>query len=193
MKDKMPGKSASAQPPTLKTAPSSLYQEHLPTPSPTLHSYHITFDTSADTTTRKGTGATLIQFADGTIAKALHDYNENGVDGSVWGQNVGIDTYPVLSGKITYTTLSSSSMAKSSSSEKTTLAPTDYVLNNIRIETIGNTLIVKNFAGNVSVFDLNGNLIQDIHSNGQTEFRLPRAGSYIVKAGANSRIARIKH
>ena len=157
------------------------------------HSYHISFDTSADTTTRKGTGATLIQFADGTIAKALHDYNENGVDGSVWGQNVGIDTYPVLSGKITYTTLSSSSMAKSSSSEKTTLAPTDYVLNNIRIETIGNTLIVKNFAGNVSVFDLNGNLIQDIHSNGQTEFRLPRAGSYIVKAGANSRIARIKH
>ena len=48
------------------------------------HSYHISFDTSADTTTRKGTGATPIQFADGTIAKALHDYNENGVDGSVW-------------------------------------------------------------------------------------------------------------
>ena len=157
------------------------------------HSYHITFDTSADTTTRKGTGATPIQFADGTIAKALHDYNENGVDGSVWGQNVGVDTYPVLSGKITYTTLSSSSTAKSSSSGKTTLAPTDNVLNNIRIETIGNTLVVKNFAGNVSVFDLNGNLIQYIYSNGQTEFRLPRAGSYVVKAGANSRIARIKH
>ena len=61
------------------------------------------------------------QFADGTIAKALHDYNENGIDGSIWGQRVGIDLYPVHTGKIDTVKIasSSSSSPKSSSSAST--------------------------------------------------------------------------
>ena len=168
------------------------------------HSYHISFDTSADTTTRKGTGATPIQFADGTIAKALHDYNENGVDGSVWGQNVGIDAYPVLSGEITFsgdpivpqtssssTTESSSSNAESSSSTTEESSSSEQsislkqvpVVSYARIKTHGSSLIVENFAGSVFVFDMNGNLVKQVHSNGFIQIRLPRTGAYIIRTG----------
>ena len=40
-------------------------------------------------------------FANGTIAAELHNYKKDGVDGSVWGQVVGTDPFPTLSGKIT--------------------------------------------------------------------------------------------
>ncbi|MBR5411687.1 MAG: hypothetical protein IK114_01415 [Fibrobacter sp.] len=36
-------------------------------------------------------------FSDGTVAVALHYYNADGVNGEVWGQNVGTDLYPVFS------------------------------------------------------------------------------------------------
>lgn len=40
-------------------------------------------------------------FANGTIAAELHNYKKDGIDGSVWGQVVGTDPSPTLSGKIT--------------------------------------------------------------------------------------------
>lgn len=40
------------------------------------------------------------QVEDGTIARVLHLFKSGNVDGSVWGQNVGTDEYPTLSGKI---------------------------------------------------------------------------------------------
>ena len=40
-------------------------------------------------------------FANGTIAAELHNYKKDGIDGSVWGQVVGTDPFPTLSGKIT--------------------------------------------------------------------------------------------
>ena len=40
--------------------------------------------------------ATEVQFANGAVASALH----NGIDGSVWGQDVGTDAYPNFSGKV---------------------------------------------------------------------------------------------
>lgn len=56
------------------------------------------------------------QFANGTIAKALHDYNENGLDGSIWGQTIGKDLYPVHTGKIDTVKIASSSSSKTTSS-----------------------------------------------------------------------------
>ncbi len=169
------------------------------------HSYYISFEANADTTTKKGTGATLIQFADGTIANALHEYNENGVDGSVWGQNVGVDSYPVHSGKITYTITSSSSSAdtessssvisssskeiieSSSSSGKANIATLSTKALQARIYQHSHSILVENFVGNISIFDLNGNLIRSIYSNGRTTIHLQRSGSYIVRIGAKSR------
>lgn len=45
---------------------------------------------------KAGTPANERQFNDGTVALALRE----GVNGSVWGQNVGTELYPVLSGKL---------------------------------------------------------------------------------------------
>ena len=88
------------------------------------HSYFISFDISGDSLEMKGTAASTLQFADGSIAEALHKYNEESIDGSIWGQNVGFDTHPVLTGITTYSGTpvvieypSSSSENGSSSSE----------------------------------------------------------------------------
>ena len=47
-----------------------------------------------------GSPGTLEEFASGAIAAELHNYNKNGIDGSVWGQEVGVDPIPTLSGTI---------------------------------------------------------------------------------------------
>ena len=47
-----------------------------------------------------GSPGTLEEFENGTIAAELHNYKKNDVDGSVWGQNVGTDPIPTLTGTI---------------------------------------------------------------------------------------------
>lgn len=49
-----------------------------------------------------GSAVTSAQFADGSVTKALRIYQDlyRDVDGSIWGQKVGTDTYPLLSGKL---------------------------------------------------------------------------------------------
>lgn len=123
------------------------------------------------------------QFANGSIAKALHDYNENGIDGSIWGQRVGIDLYPVHSGKIDTVkiTSSSSSTGKSSSSSGETRVFKQFPMANAKITTRGKAVFIENFKGYISIFDLNGNLIHNTISNGFTEIRIGRPGTYIVK------------
>lgn len=49
-----------------------------------------------------GTSTPASNFSDGTIASILHSYNTNGVDGSIWGQNLAVDAYPTFSGSVTY-------------------------------------------------------------------------------------------
>ena len=139
-----------------------------------------------------GDAADSTQFANGTIAKALHDYNENGIDGSIWGQRVGIDLYPVHSGKIDTVkiTSSSSSTGKSSSSSGETGVYKQLSMANAKITTRGKTVFIENFKGYISIFDLNGNLIHNTISNGFTEIRMSRPGTYIVKTGTlSSRIS----
>lgn len=43
---------------------------------------------------------TADQIKDGSLASALHMYKNKNVDGSVWGQEVGVDEYPKLTGTI---------------------------------------------------------------------------------------------
>lgn len=128
------------------------------------------------------------QFADGTIAKALHDYNENGIDGSIWGQRVGIDLYPVHTGKIDTVKIasSSSSTGKTSSSSGETRVFKQFPMANAKITTRGKAVFIENFKGYISIFDLNGNLIHNTISNGFTEIRIGRPGTYIVKTGTLS-------
>jgi len=47
-----------------------------------------------------GVHMTEEQFANGTVASLMHDYYYSGVDGSIWGQNVGADPLPNFSGNI---------------------------------------------------------------------------------------------
>ena len=44
--------------------------------------------------------ATEEQFKNGAVASALHIYKSETADGSVWGQNVGTDEYPKLTGTV---------------------------------------------------------------------------------------------
>ena len=47
-----------------------------------------------------GTAVTAAQLADGSVASLMHAYDYAGFDGSVWGQDVGTDAYPVLTGEV---------------------------------------------------------------------------------------------
>ncbi|MBQ3714115.1 MAG: InlB B-repeat-containing protein [Fibrobacter sp.] len=183
--------------------------------------FYISDSLYVDTTKVSVIKADSAQFANGTIAKALHDYNENGIDGSIWGQRVGIDLYPVHTGKIDTVKItssssskttssstspkssssasssskakssssgkSSSSKAKSSSSKKTSILSAIPVQETAKVYSQGRNIFVEQYNGLVTIFDLNGNLVRDAYSNGHTEIRLQRAGTYIVKIGAKSR------
>ena len=150
--------------------------------------FYISDSLYIDTTKVSVLKADSAQFADGTIAKALHDYNENGIDGSIWGQRVGIDLYPVHTGKIDTVkiTSSSSSTGKSSSSSGETGVFKQLPMANAKITTRGKAVFIENFKGYISIFDLNGNLIHNTISNGFTEIRIGRPGTYIVKTGTLS-------
>ena len=150
--------------------------------------FYISDSLYVDTTKVSVLKADSAQFADGTIARALHDYNENGIDGSIWGQRVGIDLYPVHTGKIDTVkiTSSSSSTGKSSSSSGETRVFKQFPMANAKITTRGKAVFIENFKGYISIFDLNGNLIHNTISNGFTEIRIGRPGTYIVKTGTLS-------
>ena len=164
--------------------------------------FYISDSLYVDTTKVSVLKADSAQFANGSIAKALHDYNENGIDGSIWGQTIGKDLYPVHSGKIDTVKIassssskatsssskekSSSSKEKSSSSNGKTSIPSKHSVANAKITTHGTTIFVEQYAGLVTIFDLNGNLVRDTYSSGHTEIHLKRAGTYIVRIGAKS-------
>lgn len=45
------------------------------------------------------------------------------------------------------------------------------------------SIIVENYTGEISVFDLNGNLIKRVSSNGSAQIQMNQAGAYIIKTG----------
>ena len=56
-------------------------------------SLNNTFYVNTAKTTQSGTAASATEFTDLSLAKKLHDYNKNGINGDVWGQETG-DAYP---------------------------------------------------------------------------------------------------
>lgn len=73
---------------------------------------------------------------------------------------------------------SSSSTENDVESTKTTLTAAKP-----EISTQGKAVTVSNYVGEISVFDLNGTLVKQVHSDGFSLFMLNRIGTYIVKAG----------
>lgn len=72
-------------------------------------------------------GEPVEQFVDGSIARKLHYMND---DGSIWGQNVGVDSFPDFSGKITgssSSTVKVSSITVKTFDGDTTTYPKHYV------------------------------------------------------------------
>lgn len=68
------------------------------------------------------------KFANGTVAKVLHNYNENGVDGSVWGQDISAaQKHPVLSGSIQGSKTSFVNVTLHTFKGDTTTYPTKFV------------------------------------------------------------------
>lgn len=150
--------------------------------------FYISDSLYVDTTKVSVLKADSAQFANGTIVKALRDYNENDIDGSIWGQTIGKDLYPVHTGKIDTVKIASSSSSKatsSSSSEKTGVL-SQQTMASAKITTQGTTIFVEQYAGLVTIFDLNGNLVRDTYSSGHTKIHLQRAGTYIVRIGGKS-------
>ncbi len=76
---------------------------------------------------------------------------------------------------------SSSDLDGSSSSQTEALRKNTFA--NQRISVTGTAVTVDNYVGEISVFDLNGNLIKRVSSNGSAQIQLNQAGAYIIKAG----------
>ena len=117
------------------------------------------------------------QIANGELAKLLHNYSDNGVDGSVWGQRVGKDPYPVFSGKI-------------DTAETTVLSPAFKSVAKVSVQ--GSSLLVNNYVGMIEIFDVNGILVGRKDSNGAVDFYLNRPGTYIVKMGRSAQKVVVK-
>ena len=73
-----------------------------------LNSFFLdSFDADDDDTTPKGaTKASQKEFENGIVLLSLKYYNDNDIDGSVWGQNVKKGSHPDLSGKVKGITIS---------------------------------------------------------------------------------------
>ena len=75
------------------------------TTSKNLLTYHFEnvfyLDLTAIGSESPGVAVTKEMMGDGTVAYLLHNYYFDGVDPSVWGQNVGDDLYPNFSGTVT--------------------------------------------------------------------------------------------
>ncbi len=76
-----------------------------------------------------GSAVTSAQFADGSVTKALRIYQDlyRGVDGSIWGQKVGTDAYPILSGKLEGYTGTTASIVFHTYSGDETVYASEYV------------------------------------------------------------------
>lgn len=67
--------------------------------SDAVHLDNVFFSMPA-TTRIPANGVDSSEFADGSVAYALHNYDNGSLTGAVWGQKVGVDPYPVLSSRV---------------------------------------------------------------------------------------------
>lgn len=87
--------------------------------------------------------------------------------------------------------ISSSSAAIVVDTTETETIPLTTAINQ-KISARGKTVTVDHYIGEISVFDLNGNLVKRVYSNGSHLFLLDRAGTYIVKTGLQTKKLHLK-
>lgn len=63
---------------------------------------------------------------------------------------------------------------------------------NYQFSTQGMTISINGFSGKVNVFDLNGILVKQVHSNGFVNFKMEHPGVYIVKTGSMNKRVELK-
>ena len=114
-------------------------------------------------------------FKNGLLARLLHDYEAEGIKGSVWGQNVGSDDYPVLTGSI--------QNAKTDVFNKHSFVTSEKLFG---VVAEGRRLMFwnANVGEEFDVLDMQGRVIRAERVNQpRFEVRLQTAGSYIVRIG----------
>lgn len=118
-------------------------------------------------------------------AKELARIIAEGIQGNASGPVLesSSSTEPVIesSSSEVQQTPTSSAIAEKDSSETNTQQLRTAV--NQRISVNGKVITAENHIGEISVFDLNGNLIKRVFSNGSAQIQLNQAGAYIIKAG----------
>lgn len=121
-------------------------------------------------------------FSDGTIAVALHYYNADGVNGEVWGQNVGTDLYPVFSKTVPDSTGKTSIVATSNAS------PIVIHSANRMIEISGMQ------AGEAyALLDMQGRLLQRGYASGTSvSLNVVRSGRYLVRVAGQVKAVTIR-
>lgn len=84
---------------------------------------------------------------------------------------------------------SSSTVQPDSSAEADALHAATVLHQRIHLQ--GSAIAVDDYVGEISVFDLNGNLMKKVYSNGSAQIRADHAGAYIVKVGHISRMIQL--
>lgn len=85
---------------------------------------------------------------------------------------------------------SSINLVESSSSETETLTMVNVA--KATVSTQGTRISIENFSGKISILDLNGNIINRIHSSGSVQIQAKHSGTYIIKIGNDTRKVSIK-
>lgn len=129
-----------------------------------------------------GISATTEEFADGSVAAALHDYKSASVDGTIWTQNVGSDLYPVFDEEVKKALFFNTQPRKIQNSQLT-------------VKSIGHNLFISGVRidARYAVIDIQGRLVLQGKAD-VTNFSLtvPHAGRYIIRTGKESQIVSVK-
>lgn len=118
--------------------------------------------------------------ADGILSKA----SEPAIESSSSGNQLQSSSSETLQEP------TSSAVAEKDSSETNALQLRTAA--NQRVSIQGKAIAVDNYVGEISVFDLNGNLIKRVSSNGSAQIQLNQAGTYIIKAGFQTKKLHLK-
>ena len=125
---------------------------------------------------------TAENFSNGTVAVKLHYFNADGVNGEVWGQNVGVDSYPVFS------TTVPDSTGKMSVATTLKTSPVVVRSTNRMIEISGMQ------AGEAyALLDMQGRLLQRGYaSSTSVSLNVVRSGRYLIRVAGQVKAVTIR-
>ena len=129
------------------------------------------------------------KFASGYVATKLHNYNSNGVEGSIWGQTSG-RLYPDFSGIV-------DESFKDSTDSVTTrynyFVQSDYPTFNLNVA--GKQIQINSSVTGApyAIFDMQGSVVlQGNLEATNIKLYVPRSGTYIVRIGKTTRQVNVK-